>query len=136
MRAKIAAGKPQAALEFIKVIYSAADKVCIENPVGWLNFNWKRPDMIFHPYYFGDPYYKRTCFWLKGLPPLIYGPTIQPTHKMVSSSSNWRSGKPKPIKAHTAKDKAKFHPGVAFAMAEQWGEIKRAELDNISTSGS
>jgi hypothetical protein len=52
------------------------DKVAIENPVGWVNKQWRKPDQIIHPYYFGDPYQKRTCLWLKGLPLLDYSKTM------------------------------------------------------------
>jgi len=47
------------------------DKIAIENPVGWVNSQWRKPDQIIHPYYFGDDFKKRTCLWLKGLPKLV-----------------------------------------------------------------
>jgi site-specific DNA-cytosine methylase len=61
------------AFEFVKLLWNAnIPKIAIENPVGWLNTNWQPCTQIIHPYYFGEPYSKRTCLWLKNLPLLKY----------------------------------------------------------------
>lgn len=107
------------------------DRIAIENPVGYINTHWRKPDQIIHPYYFGEPYQKRTCLWLKGLPPLDYSETIiekpEPQYicqgeKCNGKSIGWCEG----IKGTTggqkgrAKARSKTFPGVARAMAEQW----------------
>lgn len=57
---------------FMKIINAPAPKICVENPLGYANSHYRKPDQIVHPYYFGDPELKRTCFWLKGLLPLTH----------------------------------------------------------------
>jgi len=59
------------AFEFF-MLFANADcyKIAIENPVGWVNTHFRKPNQIIHTYYFGDNAKKRTCLWLKGLPKL------------------------------------------------------------------
>lgn len=111
------------AMEFVKDLYHAnIPKVCIENPVGYLNHNWKKPDQIIQPYYFGDEQSKRTCFWYKNLQPLKHTKLVKP-----KIYGYYKNGKKigKPIYFHEwhkdAKIRSKFWPGVAKAMADQWG---------------
>lgn len=59
------------AIEFVKTIWNANSKhIAIENPVGILSTEFRKPSQIIEPYYFGDPFEKRTCLWLKNLPKL------------------------------------------------------------------
>jgi len=111
------------AMEFVKDLYHAnIPKVCIENPVGYLNHNWKKPDQIIQPYYFGDEQSKRTCFWYKNLQPLKHTKLVKP-----KIYGYYKTGKKigKPIYFNEwhkdAKIRSKFWPGVAKAMADQWG---------------
>lgn len=61
----------KAAIEFVKAIWNANSKhIAIENPVGILSTEFRKPSQIIEPYYFGDPFEKRTCLWLKNLPKL------------------------------------------------------------------
>ncbi len=54
------------ALKFFLDLYTSnIPKICIENPVGYVNTVWRKPDQIIHPYYFGDPVQKRTCLGLR-----------------------------------------------------------------------
>ena len=65
--------KRQEALEFfMKLVNALIPKICVENPVGWPNQKYRRPDQIIHPYYFGERQLKRTCLWLKGLPKIWF----------------------------------------------------------------
>lgn len=110
------------------MLFANADcpKVAIENPVGIMSSRWRKPDCIIQPYQFGDPYEKKTCLWLKGLAPL------QPTNVVAPPNrTQFRSGKSMPTwyaeawqlpKAERAKLRSKTFPGIAKAMAEQWGE--------------
>ena len=63
--------KRQNAVEFFKQLYFCNIKhIALENPKGYLNNNFLKPTQTIHPYYFGDKNLKRTCLWLKNLPPL------------------------------------------------------------------
>lgn len=89
-----------------------ADRLCVENPQGWLNSHWRKPDEIIEPWWFGDPYTKRTCLWLRGLPPLLA--TL--VHDGRLPWVNQRGG---PM-GRTVNRSQTFQ-GVANAMAAQWG---------------
>ena len=123
-------GLQQHAAAFFRALYHAPiPRIAIENPVGWMNTNWSKPDQIIQPWWFGDPWTKRTCLWLKGLPPL------EPT-KIVTPKGAWVGGQ-KSIgriyrtkaemeamghvwQAHRSQRSLTFK-GIAKAMAEQWG---------------
>ena len=76
--------KRQAAFEFVMSIYNAdCEKICIENVVGYLSTHFKKPTQIIQPYYFGEPWRKATCLWLKGLPPLVSTDLVEPQGKWV-----------------------------------------------------
>src|ERR1041384_921565 len=60
--------KREQALQFFLKLYRAPiEKVCIENPVGYANSEFRKPNQTIHPWFFGDPHMKRTCLWLRGL---------------------------------------------------------------------
>ena len=118
MNKKILEGKPQKALEFIKQIWNSCDKVCIENPFSsFLNKNWLPYDQIIEPYFFGHNYKKKTCLWLKNLPFLISTIYCEPKYLLVNQGSKRQK---LPGLYNDAKNRSKFHPFVAKAMAEQW----------------
>lgn len=58
---------------FMEMINAPIEKICVENPQGYPCQAFRKPDQVIHPYYFGEKEMKRTCLWLKGLEPLIYG---------------------------------------------------------------
>jgi len=61
------------AIDFFMKLWDANIKrIAIENPIGIMSTQFKKPDQIIHPYYFGDPTPKSTCLWLKNLPKLIH----------------------------------------------------------------
>ena len=92
------------ALNFVYALMNAPIKhIAIENPVGVISTYIRNPDQIIHPYYFGDTIPKRTCLWLKNLPPLIYSlednlfskkTAGEPEYLIYNSISN-KSGKSK-----------------------------------------
>jgi site-specific DNA-cytosine methylase len=116
------------ALEFVKKLYYCnIPKICIENPVGYLNHNFKKPDQIVQPYFFGDEESKRTCFWFKNLKPLEHTKLVKP-----KIYAYYKTGRKigKPIYFHEynsgkdrAKIRSKFWKGIAEAMAAQWSKI-------------
>lgn len=113
------------AIKFFMAFANAdCDKIAIENPVGIMSSEWRKPNQIINPYQFGDPFEKKTCLWLKGLPEL------KPTNIVdVPPRKRYSSGKTMPAwydaawhlpKEERAKIRSKTFPGVAAAMAEQW----------------
>lgn len=102
---------------FFNTLYNSdIEKICLENPVPLFLFNDLLPpySMILQPYEFGEPYTKKTCLWLKGLPylmPTLYCPYTVPFVDLKDS----RSLKKK------SKERSKTFYGVASAMASQWG---------------
>jgi len=128
---KVADGRQQAAIDFVMKIYDSCDRVAIENPVGKLSTAWRKPDQIIQPWQFGDPFMKKTCLWLKGLPLLRETEVVTPTHNWCSNST--RGGQRKDgtrkqsslpsFKAwNSPKERSKTFPGIAVAMATQWTE--------------
>ena len=122
---------------FMDLVHAPIKRICIENPVGYPNVAYREPDQIIHPYYFGEPYQKRTCLWLKNLPKLWYRQTIIPKpeplyicqgEKCKGKKINWCEG----IKGSGKKrslERARFFKGVAEAMAEQWGNYKEIQSE-------
>lgn len=109
----------EAANFFMKFMNADCEKIAVENPVGWMNTAYRKPDQIVQPYQFGDPYAKRTCFWTKGLPKLkstevIPKNLVNKTH----GKGNWydcpKDGIPR------EKWRSKTFPGISKAIAEQW----------------
>ena len=111
------------AVEFFMAFANAdCDKIAIENPVGVISTRWRKPDQIVQPYFFGDPFEKRTCLWLKGLPKLKKTNEVEPEPRIKYASGctmpAWYANLPPKDRA---KERSKTFPGFAEAMAEQWG---------------
>ena len=78
------------AIDFFMAFANAdCEKIAIENPVGIMSSEWRKPNQIINPWQFGDAFEKKTCLWLKGLPELT--PTniveIPPRKKFDSGKS-------------------------------------------------
>ena len=114
-----------AAMFFMKFADADCEKIAIENPIGYMSTAYRKPDQIIHPYYFGDPDRKATCLWLKGLPKLaptnIVEPEIIKYKNGKGTDSPWHMDTMKLPKEERAKARSKTFPGIAKAMAEQWG---------------
>lgn len=119
---------------FLMFANADCEKIAIENPVGYMNTHWRKPNQIIHPYYFGDNAKKRTCLWLKGLEelkPTNMLPEPEPMYvcqgeKCKGKKIGWCEGM-RGIKGgqkERAKARSKTFPGIAKAMAEQWGSIQ------------
>jgi hypothetical protein len=115
-------------LQFVKAM-QWVPRVAIENPVGIMSTLYRVPDQIIQPWMFGTEAQKSTCLWLHGLPPL------EPT-SVVGRGKMWefvsKSGKKKSqpqwyadalklSPSERAKVRSKTFPGIADAMADQWG---------------
>ena len=99
---------------FMRFWWADIPKICIENPVPSKVFCLPAYTQIIQPYEYGHPYTKRTCLWLKGLPPLF------PTDIVVPEKS-WVMEGPYRRNKDRAKNRSKTFAGVGRAMAEQWG---------------
>jgi hypothetical protein len=81
------------AMEFAQMIYNNdCPLIAIENPVGYLNTGWRKPDQIIKPYEYGHSVNKKTCLWLKGLPKLEPTNIVEPDRKeqiWVKVVSSW-----------------------------------------------
>ena len=129
------------AIEFFMALANCnIPKTAIENPLGVMSTEWRKPDQIIQPYYFGDEARKPTCLWLKNLPKLYHTKTQtlfdSPTHVSQGESLEWidkKTGKKKrqPKWYAMAKQgssleirsgiRSKTFNGIAEAMANQWG---------------
>ena len=106
---------------FMHFALANCDRICIENPVGIMSRCYRKPDQIIQPWMFGDPFEKKTCLWLKGLPKLEATKIVEPPPRQVV-----KSGKTLPVwysncGGDRARTRAVTFPGIAQAMAEQWG---------------
>jgi len=114
------------AVDFFMLFANAnCDKIAIENPVGVISTRWRKPDQIINPYQFGDPFEKKTCLWLKGLPKLeptnIVKPPPRTEYKSGKTMPSWYADAVKLPKAERSKLRSKTFPGIAKAIATQWG---------------
>ena len=108
---------------FYKFVLADCEKIIIENPVGIMNTCYRTADQVINPYNFGEPYAKKTCLWLKGVNPLKVQFTKKPE---ICKSYAWNTTdeKGKVLGWNTPeikKQRSKTFPGIAKAMAEQWG---------------
>lgn len=117
---------------FMKFVNADCDKIAIENPIGVMSSEYRKPDQIIQPYWFGEKAQKSTCLWLKGLP------LLKPTNIVEKGEFvEWIDKKTGIIKrqskydmeilkkAKTSEERSKLRSktfiGIAKAMASQWG---------------
>lgn len=114
---------------FMRCILADCDRIAVENPVGVMNTVYRKPDQIIHPYQFAESIddtrnyvTKATCLWLKGLQPLMTNNLEKPDNKILFGARP--SGKARTWEDAYSRDggtRSKTLPGIAKAMAEQWG---------------
>ena len=102
------------------------DRIAIENPIGVMSTVYKKPEQVIHPYMFGDAERKATCLWLKGLPKLnptnIVEPKVIKYKNGKGTNSPWHMETMKFPKEERSRLRSQTFKGIAFAMAEQWGD--------------
>ena len=116
---------------FMAFANADCEKIAIENPVGIMSSEWRKPNQIINPWQFGDAFEKKTCLWLKGLPELTHTNIVKipPRKKFDSGKSmpSWYAEAWHLPKEERAKLRSKTFPGIAKAMAQQWmGESNRS----------
>ena len=112
---KRADGSQQRSIDFFMQFTDIeCEKVAIENPVGIMSSIYRKPDQIIQPWQFGHGETKATCLWLKGLP------LLKPTEIVEGRDHRVWLMSPGP---NRPKMRSKTFPGIAKAMAEQWGDL-------------
>lgn len=116
------------AMEFFMMFVNAdCDRIAVENPQGVMNTCFRKPDQIIQPYYFADSEEdaenyatKKTRLWLKNLPELV---RLNNLPNPMDNAKRWGNGKKKNWTEtnHGRTNRSKTFPGIAKAMAEQWG---------------
>ena len=140
-------GRQKDGIEFFcKFMEADCNNIVIENPIGIISGDYiskwfpeladkydlpKKPTQIIHPWMFGDNYSKSTCLWIKGLPQLIPLVTEQPElewFELFDRKTGKKKRQPKWYadawhlpSEERAKVRSKTFPGIAKAMADQWG---------------
>lgn len=113
---------------FMAFITADCPRIAVENPIGYMSTAYQKPSQIIHPYMFGDPARKATCLWLKGLPILSPTNVVEPEiirYKNGNGTDNpWHMETMKLPPKERAKARSKTFPGIAKAMAEQWGNLE------------
>lgn len=110
---------------FMAFLTADIEHICVENPIPTRIYGLPAYTQIVQPYEYGHPYSKKTCLWLKNLP------LLEPTEVITENIISWVSGgskdshgnprKQSGTKIRDAKTRSKTFPGIARAMAEQWG---------------
>jgi len=130
-------GRQQKAIDFFMRLTDVnIRKTVIENPIGIMSTIYRKPDQIIQPYYFGDEAQKTTCLWFKNIHPLFHSKEKDLFNKEVTHVSN--GGEVQHKTSHRKMNKfhyetsllpqhmrsaarSKTFPGIAKAMADQWG---------------
>ena len=103
------------ALRFVRYLMDApVERIAIENPVGKISTAIRPADQYIQPWQFGHGETKKTGLWLKNLPPLVPTDIVDGrearVHRMPPGPDRW-------------KERSRFFPGIADAMADQWGNL-------------
>jgi site-specific DNA-cytosine methylase len=107
-------GRQREAVLFVRnLMETPVRRIAVENPIGILSTELRKPEQIIQPWQFGHGETKATCLWLKGLPKLV--PTL------VVSGREGRVWK-MPPRPNRWKERSRTFQGIADAMAEQWGK--------------
>ena len=106
---------------FYTFLNADIEKIAVENPLPLRYFNLPPYTQLIDPYLFGDPWRKRTCLWFKNLPLLKPTHIVEPQGLWVVNKSRESKYVLKPVNG--SKNRSKTFPGIAKAMAEQWGGV-------------
>tara|TARA_R100000963_G_scaffold24201_1_gene16641 strand:- start:517 stop:1122 length:606 start_codon:yes stop_codon:yes gene_type:complete len=119
---KRADGRQQEGIDFFMAMMNAPiDRIAVENPIGIMSTQYRRPDQIVQPWMFGHEEQKSTCLWLKNLP--ILDATDNVHEDMMALPKNKRERLHYlPPSEDRWKMRSKTFQGIAEAMADQWGQ--------------
>ena len=112
---------------FMKLVNAPINKTAIENPIGIMSSQYKKPNQYIQPYEFGHPESKKTCLWLKNLPKLIPTKIVTPEW-VIGKKDGKRYSRIHYMPAagfgkddNRQKERSRTYKNIAKAMAEQWG---------------
>lgn len=136
---KRADGRQQQGIDFFMLFANLKIPYAIENPVGIMSSVWRKPDQVIQPWQFGDCAQKTTCLWLNGLPKIVPTKIVEKGSFYISPSGkklpSWygdavdANGKKIGYNTQAIKTlRSKTFPGIAEAMAKQWGASLRHSL--------
>ena len=113
------------ALKWTQRLFRAARQkalhVALENPVGVLSSMWRPPEQYIQPWQYGHPEMKKTGLWLTpGIPLLQPTKVLTPPEPGTPEHYSWQKVWTMSPGPDRAKERSRFFPGVAKAMAEQW----------------
>ena len=113
---------------FMRFILADCDRIAVENPVSIMGTALRSADQIIQPWMFGHPTVKKTCLWLKGLPPLsatnVVAVDTDDVYEYVAKNGRIKHDSRNRSKCNgeeRSRHRSKTFPGIAAAMAEQWG---------------
>lgn len=115
------------ALDFVRSLLNAPiDRIALENPISVISSRIRKPDQIINPWQFGHDASKRTCLWLKNLPPLVPTKIIEP--RIVNGKKRWSNQTDSGQNRLSPSDdrwkiRSETYAGIAQAMANQWGNL-------------
>lgn len=113
---------------FMAMLNADCQRIAVENPIPSSIYGLPQYTQIIQPYQFGEPWSKKTCLWLKGLEPLQPTNIVYNYKPYCTSGSYTGAHDPKykgaSRKGGSAKSRSKTFPGIAEAMAEQWGGLE------------
>ena len=108
-------GRQQQGIDFFMEFVNAdCEKIAIENPIGIMSTQYRKPDQIIQPWMFGHGETKATCLWLKNLPKLEPTDIVDGREQRI-----WKM----PPGPERAKERSKTYEGIARAMSSQWSDI-------------
>ena len=108
---------------FLRFLNADCPRIAVENPVSSSVFEMPKHTQEIQPYMFGHPYTKKTRLWLRGLPNLEATDPVEPIGPYCPAGTGRkdRSKYGSAKRGEDAKNRSKTFPGIAKAMAEQWG---------------
>jgi len=118
----------EAAIQFVRDLLNLpVEMIALENPVGVLSTQLRKPDQIIQPWQFGDEAQKTTCLWLKNLPKLVPTRVVGRGEFVTTAGGNrlpkWYSDAKVSSRHKTQSVRSKTFQGIADAMADQWGSL-------------
>ena len=116
---------------FMRFLEADCPRIAIENPTPMKLIGLPPCSQVIQPYEYGHPYSKRTCLWLRGLPPLMPTVLVAEHEPYVNGGCKDAHGNYRRFQGRNerdAKTRSKTFPGIARAMAEQWaGDAREGE---------
>ena len=113
---------------FMEFVKADCEKVAIENPIGCMSTRYRKPDQIIQPWMFGHPTTKSTCLWIRGMsnlePTNIVEVDTSDVYSYVAANGKIKHDSRLRSKCKTeerSRYRSKTFPGIAKAMADQWG---------------